>query len=304
MADGKKDIQPPVADGVNWDSANPSQSLDNLRTFVEAEAQKAANWYWREKNGKKTPSQAIQFLAMALTAAAGLVPVAIQILKNWKKVSDSFDSGPVASLLVGLAAGLIGLDRAFGYSSGWTRYVLTATSMTKLLQEFRVDWIATSAASASLPPIDQQVKLIQLAKSFVSAVQGMLLQETKDWATEFQGNMNQMEKDVKTQLDVLKAQIDKLAKEREEANRPGAIELTIPNADQTDGFRFDVALEGKSPYAGSVLNSKVWTNINTSPGQYRITIDAKAKGAPVSTSTVFEVKSGETAKPSVSLPIP
>ena len=306
MADGKSDIHTAGPECLSWDSSDSSKSLQDLRTYVEEEAQKAANWYWREKNGKKTPSQAIQFLALALTALAGLAPIVIQVLKNSGVTQlQGFDSGPVASLLVGLAAALLGLDKAFGYSSGWTRYVLTATSMTKLLQEFRMDWVAIYAGSAAPPSAEQQATLIQRAKDFVSAVQALLLQETKDWVSEFQSNMAQMEKDVKTQLDALKAQVDKTSKERDEAARPGAIELTVTNADKTDGFHFEAVLEGKagSSTAG-VANSKVWALINTLPGQYKITINAMAKGNPVSTSTIFDVKPAETAKPSVSLPVP
>jgi hypothetical protein len=305
MADGKNDIHTAGPECLNWNSADPVKSLQGLRTFVEEEAQKAINWYWREKNGKKKPSRAIQFLALVLTAAAGLVPIVIQIVKNLDSNRlKGFDSGPVASLLVGVAAALLGLDKAFGYSSGWTRYTLTATSMTKLLQEFRMDWVALFAASTSPPASEQQAALIQRAKDFVSAVQGALLQETKEWATEFQSNMTQMEKDVKSQLDALKAQVDRIAKEREDASRLGAIELTVANADKTDGFRCDIVLEGKTgKFSDSVSNSKVWTHISTTPGQYKVTIDAKAKGSPVSTSTILEVKPGETAKSSVTLPI-
>src|SRR5262249_40799967 len=186
---------------------------------------------------------------------------------------------------VGLAAALLGLDKAFGYSSGWTRYVLTATAMTKLLHEFRMDWLAQSAASAVPPAPEQQSALIQRAKEFVSAIQGMVAQETKDWATEFQSNMAQMEKDLKTQLDALKAQVEKGAKEKEAATKPGAIELTVTNADKTDGFSFDVVLEGQpGKFTDSISNSKVWTRINTAPGQYRIGIHAKSKGNIISTS--------------------
>src|SRR6185295_7156326 len=100
---------------------------------------------------------------------------------------------------------------------------------------------------------------------------------------EFQGNTAQMEKDVKGQLDALKTQVEKLAKEREDAARPGAIELAVDNADKTDGFRFDVVLEGKAgSTSGAAANSKVWAQINVAQGQYKITIDAKVKGIPVS----------------------
>jgi hypothetical protein len=237
---------------------------------------------------------------LLLTAAAGLVPVIVQLGKN-AGMAKGFDSGPLASLFVGIAAALLGLDKAFGYSSGWTRYVLTASSMTKVLHEFRMDWVALAAAP---PTTEQQAAMIQRAKEFVSAIQGAVAQETKDWATEFQSNMAQMEKDLKSQLDSLKAQVEKGAKDKEAATKPGAIELTVTNADKTDGFSFDVVLEGQSSRStGAVSNAKVWTRIDVFPGLYRLGVNAKAKGNTAATSTIVEVKPGETAKPSVTLPI-
>lgn len=302
MADQQGDIKTAAPERFNWNNADPAKSLEDFRMFVEGEAQEAISWYWRSKNSKKFPSQAVQFLALVLTASAGLVPVAIQIFKS----SDShYDSGPIASLLVGLAAALLGLDKAFGYSTGWIRYTLTATSMSKLLQEFRTDWVALSAASPlALTPEQKQAALLQRVKDFVSSIQASVLEETKQWAADFQNNMAQMEKDLKSQLDALKDQVDKVAKEREEASRVGAIELTVTNADQTDGFHFDIALETRTgKLSESVSNSKVWTKINTVQGQCKVTINAKAKGNPVSISTILDVKPGDTAKPAVTLPI-
>ena len=304
MAEKKniRNIRPEELDRVVWDGADPAKSLEFIRKAVDLEGQKAIDWYWKAKRSKRIPSQSIQFLALVLAAFAGLVPVALQLLKNvW---APNLDSGLLAALFVGVAAALLGLDKAFGYSSGWTRYVLTATSMTKLLHEFRMDWVALSAAAADPPTPPQQAAMIQRAKEFVSTIQGMVAQETKDWATEFQSNMAQMEKDLKTQLDSLKAQVDKEAKDREAATKPGAIELTVANADKTDGFSFDVVLEGQSVKSlDSVSNATVWTRINTVPGQYKISINAKSKGNAASTSTVVDVKPGDIAKPSVTLPI-
>jgi hypothetical protein len=289
-----------------WDHTDVVASLRAIRKGAEDEGQKAIDWYWRKKPWKSNPSQAIQFSAVILTAAAGILPVIFQVVKNIRPsaLPPAFDSGPVATLCVGIAASLIGLDKAFGYSSGWTRYVLTASNMTKLLHEFRMDWVAILAASALPPTIEEQAKLIQRAKDFVSAIQGMVLQETKDWATEFQSNMAQMEKDLKTQLETLKAQVDKASKEEESAAKPGSIELTVTNADKTDGFHFDVSLEGApGKFTDSVSNTKVWARINTLPGQHKLTVDAKTKGSAVATSMILDVKPGETAKPSLTLPI-
>jgi hypothetical protein len=306
MADtNEKDIRPRATVDVMWDNTDPVQSLRNVRKAAEEEGQKAIDWYWKAKKWKQNLSRTIQVSALTLTALAGIASVAIQVLKSFGvQIPATFDSGPIASLCVGLAAALIGLDKAFGFSSGWTRYVLTATSMNKLLHEFRMDWVALVAAAKDSPTLEQQAGLIQRTKDFVSAVQSMVLQETKDWATEFQSNMAQMEKDLKSQLDTLKAQVEKNAKEKEDAAKAGSIELTLTNADKTDGFHFDVTLEDSSgKFTDSVSNAKVWTRIGTAPGQYKVTIEAKAKGSPIATSTIVDVKPGETAKPSLTLPI-
>src|ERR1035438_8888744 len=298
-----RNIRPEEPDRFEWDNADPAKSLQRIRNAVELEGQKAIDWYWKAKRWKRIPSQWIQFFALVLTAAAGLVPIIFQLVKN-QRVATGFDSGPLASLFIGIAAALLGLDKAFGYSSGWTRYVLTATSMTKLLHEFRMDWMPLSADPAVPQTAEQRAAMIQRAKEFVSTIQGMIAQETKDWATEFQSNMAQMEKDLKTQLDSLKAQVDKGAKDKEAATKAGAIELTVTNADKTDSFSFDVVLDGQSGKStDSVSNSKVWTRINTVPGQYSISINAKYKGSIVSTATIVDVKPGGTENPSVTLPI-
>jgi len=159
---------------IIWDSDQVVVSLRNVRKGAEAEGQKAIDWYWRKKGLKSWPSRAIQFSALALTALAGILPVMVQVVKEIWKFPTPPDTGPIATLCIGIAAALLGLDKAFGFSSGWTRYVLTATSMTKLLHEFRLDWIAMVAASAPVPTTEEQTKLIQRAKDFISAIQGLV----------------------------------------------------------------------------------------------------------------------------------
>lgn len=289
-------------DRIAWDTADPAKSLRDIRNIVEKEGQKAIDWYWKAKRWKRIPSQSIQFSALLLTAAAGLVPIGVQFFKN-AGMAPNFDSGPLASVFVGIAAALLGLDKAFGYSSGWTRYVVTATSMTTLLHEFRMDWLALSAAAAVPPTTAEQAVLIQRAKDFVCKIQGMVADETRQWATEFQNNMAQMEKDLKAQVDALKAQLDQGEKDREAAAKRGGIELTVTNADKTDGFGFDVVLEGQSSRsADSVSNARVWTRIGILPGQYRIVVNAKRSGAATSTSKIAVVAPGATTEVSATLP--
>jgi hypothetical protein len=301
-----KDIRPNQTVDVMWVNTDPVQSLRDVRIAVEEEGQKAINWYWKSKTWKSRLSRLIQFFALVLTASAGLIPLVVQYVRNNlpNAISPTFDSGSIASLCVGSAAALLGLDKAFGFSSGWTRYVLNATAMTKLLHEFRLDWVSLVAAGQDPPTPEQRTVLIQRAKDFVTTIQSMVLQETKDWATEFQSNIAQMEKDLKSQLDTLKAQVEKAAKEKEDATKPGSIELKLTNADKTDGFHFDITLEGPSgKFTDSVSNTLVWTRLNVGPGQNKVSVEAKAKGSPVAASTILDVNPGKTTPGSITLPI-
>jgi hypothetical protein len=300
-----ENVRPRDVVELMWD---PSKTLDSLRAVriaAEEESQKAINWYWNSKRWKARLSRGIQLWALALTALAGIGPIGLQLLKSYRpNLLPQLDSGLIAAICVGTAAALLGLDKAFGFSSGWTRYVLTATSMTKLLHEFRMDWVALVAAAKNPTEPDEQTKLIQRAKDFISNIQNIVLQETKDWATEFQNNMAQMEKDLKSQLETLKTQVEQNAKQKEDTSKPGAIELTVANADKTDGFHFDVILESAAgKVADSVSNAKVWTKLGTSPGQYKLTIEAKVKGSFLGTSSVLDIKPAEIVKPSLELPI-
>jgi SMODS and SLOG-associating 2TM effector domain 2 len=299
-----RNIRPVEPDALVWDSNDPTASLKKIGDAVEAEAETAYEWYWKQKRWKRIPSQWIQFLAVTLTAVAGLAPVVVQVWKNFKGITLVSDTGPVASLCVGIAAALLGIDKAFGYSTGWVRYVMAATSITRLLQEFRMDWVALKAAASVPVSAEQQTAMLQRAKMFIGALQDIVTQETKDWMTEFQSNMAQMEKDIKSQLDTLKAQVAKDAKGRMDASKAGAIELTIPNAAKADSFRCDVFLEGVSgTFTDALANSIIWTRINVAPGQYKLRLDAKKDGSPISTSAILEIKAGETCKASLPLPI-
>jgi hypothetical protein len=308
MAEDEKkpgtNLRAPATDCLTWNNSDVEQSLKDLRAYVEGETQKTIDWYWREKEPRKLMAQKIQLRALILTAAAGLVPVVVQILRpfisGYFPAFATFDSGPFATLLVGLAAAAIGMDKAFGYSSGWTRYVLTGTTLSKLLAEFRMDCVTIEAQKGD----DRAANLISRAKEFVATVQSALLQETKDWAAEFQSNVAGMEKDIKAQLDVLKAQVDKTTKERDDATRPGAIVLAVVNAEKTDKFRFEVCLEGGGgKVAETVEAAREWTRINVVPGQYKVSVTAAANGSPVAASTIVQVKAGETQQASITLNI-
>ena len=188
---------------LTWNPADPLTSLTDVANYAEGLASRASDWYWANKRWKARLSRSIQLGAMVATALAALLPVVASFF------APGANTGLLSSALVGFAAALIGLDKAFGFSSGWARYVLTATSIRKALEEFRMDWTMLLAKADPKPTAEQVGALIQRAKDFTSLIEGLVLQETKDWITEFQSNLAQIERDSKTQLDELKSQVQK-----------------------------------------------------------------------------------------------
>jgi len=240
---------------------------------------------------------------VTLAAGGGLVPIVVAMLRNYWGYTAPFDSGLVASLLVGLAAALLGLDKAFGFSSAWARYALTATTIRKALVEFHLDWATLSANRCPTNSTEQTIALIQRGKDLISTVEGLVLQETRDWVTEFQSNMSQLEKDVKAQLDALSAKVEKARQERETAEKPGALELTVPDADKADQFQIQVTLEpsGGPAIKETVSHTKIWVRTTVPVGHCRIIVTAAVGGKPVSNQALADIKPGEVTKITVAL---
>jgi len=309
---GRAQVKHPSADSSNitaanagslsWDPANVQSSLNNLQTYVEAEANKSLDWYWGNKRSKAKISRYIQFSAIVLTALGGLFPVIAVLAKNlqWPYLSES---GLWSSLFVGLAAALVGLDRAFGYSSGWARYVLTATAIRKRLEEFRLDWALLMTKLPPAPKPDDLVPLLQCAKDFRISVEALVVQETREWATEFQNNVAQLEKDIKAQIERLKAQVDKTIEAHTLAAKTGAIQVTVTNAEKTDGFQYDVSLDtDASNFATEkVIRSKTWARTGIPPGQYRLSIKAAFAGNPANSAGIVIIKPDEVITTPVTL---
>jgi len=303
-----------------WDADDLAGSLEGLRKYVLANAERSENWYWKRKTNKARFATLLQWTAIWATALAGVVPLAVRLgmFPGWSaRFMTSFDSGLFASLLIGGSAALLSVDRFAGLSSGWTRYVLTATAIRAASQDFRMDWAALIAQSATLPTAEQSAALIQRAKAFSLAIEALVTKETQDWATEFRQNLMMLERDLKVQIDQAKADRERAAQdakakaeqekaEQEKAAQPGSIDASVLNASATDDFQFEAKLEDKSSVVatGLVKGAESWTELAVPAGQYKLTISGVVKKRQLASSALLVVKPGATTKVQLSLPAP
>src|SRR5215472_5791521 len=197
---------PPIdLSSLSWKDPDVGTSLSALHQYVEDQAQKQIKWYWDSKRAKAVTSMALRFVAIILFVLGGLVPIVKATLPDLTK-QFPFDFGQSGYLLIGIAAGCMGLDRFFGYSTGWIRYVTTAMAIEKALEEFRLEWTRNMAKMRGTPPTTEQLEtLIQTCAAFSLAIKSQVEQETKAWVLEFQNNLSQLEKDLQAKADEAKA---------------------------------------------------------------------------------------------------
>jgi SMODS and SLOG-associating 2TM effector domain 2 len=90
--------------------------------------------------------------AGTLRIMGGLVPIIKATLHQTEIDRIPFDFGQAGYLLIAEAAGCVGLDRFFGYSTGWIRYITTAMAIEKSLEEYRMEWARNIAKLRGAPP--------------------------------------------------------------------------------------------------------------------------------------------------------
>lgn len=302
-----------------WDPADVPGSLEKLRKYVEDQANKASAWYLQRKGLKAWCSRYMRMGVIVATALGALFPIGAQL---WAGTHAWAQSGLIPALLVGVAAALLGADRAFGFSTGWIRYITTAAVIRKALEEFRLDWMLKTSQASAPPTSEQLAELLQSAKTFRLAVEGHVIDETRAWAVEFQNTIAQLEKDTNEKFQQLSAQVqleakgarDKAeqqraqssqeAKAQADASRLGSIELSVANSAAADDRTMRVQLEGDGvSVVDTMVGSQRWSRIGLKPGHYRIIVSAQAGSKPINDQAVCEIRPGELLKAELKLPI-
>jgi len=283
-------IEPELFVPPDW-AGEVKDHLEKLRVYAEARIEQEWQWYQRNKKARATTSQRLRFWAVGFTILGGLVPVVVAATSEapafLKGLPIRF--GQLGYVFLGIAGGLVLLDRYFGYSTGWMRYILAMQAIEKAREVFRLDWTAllrllsatTDGTAERLEVVD---RMIQRVRAVVIEVKERSERETQDWIAEFQSNLSQLEKDIKTQ---------------QEANRPGGVEVEV-----TDGRKADTPVE--ILLDGMTADRFVGTAGSIgfiSPGMHRITARAQKGGKDFSSSIMLNVSGGQSSSAKLTLGI-
>jgi hypothetical protein len=190
---------------LSWKEPDVYASLTTLHEHVENEAQRQIDWYHTKRKVKASISTALRFVAILFLVLGGLVPIVKATLAPETIRRIGFDFGQTGYLLLAIAAGCVAMDRFFGYSSGWIRYITTALALEKSLEEFRLEWARHIAKLRGGQPNEAELdELIRACETFSLATRTQIEQETKAWVIEFESNLSQLERDLEAKADEVK----------------------------------------------------------------------------------------------------
>src|SRR5262245_28890952 len=121
MLKSNPDITPGQLPDLKWDAGSTLESVRQVLSHALAHADTAVGWYLTAKRAKRMWARLLRLGAIFFTATAGVLPVLIQI---YQTTDGKAPLAPAwASVLLAVALLFIAIDRFFGFSTAWMRYM-------------------------------------------------------------------------------------------------------------------------------------------------------------------------------------
>lgn len=186
-----KDIATPELGELDWDSTNRAAALSAVFAHAVAVSTAAQTWYAEKRPAKRLWGRALRVLAILLGATGAVLPILAEITAT---AGNPVIAPGWSAVALALAATCVGLDRYFGFSSGWMRFMAAEQRLVRQRHDFEYSWNQLLATESGTPTGDDVVKLVGLAHANVLVVQDIVAGETSDWLAEFRGALADAER--------------------------------------------------------------------------------------------------------------
>ena len=172
-----------------WDENSREASLEAVFRYAVGEAEEGIRWYQPRIRNKRLWAQGLRLGAIGCGTAAGLLPMVAQLPSMQDTVAPVW-----ATIFLALGAAILMLDRFFGFSSGWMRFIHTEMQLKDLLESFLLDWEVARSQWAGPPSEKQVAEMMQKVQGFLTAVHGEVRRETTQWVQEFQNALGEVDR--------------------------------------------------------------------------------------------------------------
>jgi hypothetical protein len=164
--------------------------MHSIFDYATTLAEENIAWYGRKKRQKQIGAIALRVVAILAGICAGLIPILSQITAA---------SGPTAiqpgwaSIALLIAAGAIALDRFYGFSSAWIRFVSTGLQLRSALHDFHLAWQIRLASSSGNLQAEDIAAGLAACRGFVAEIDKLVQKETAEWMGEFKTVLKDIE---------------------------------------------------------------------------------------------------------------
>ena len=261
-----------------------------------------AGWYWGSIRTKRRTSLGVRFATFLLLILGSLTPILAGLRMEPVDKLQLTQLGVAALVLGGL---LQVADRVFGWSSGWLRYITTATAMENLSRKFELDWAGYVLGKGGTLAVDDIKPLFDIATQLQESLMKLQNDETDKWVTEFNTGATLLGDLIKSQREsgekVAEAATAALAAHKAivdanvKAALPGAVEISILHKAAPVAVAISIDDTGTESFLGTV-----WSRLNIPPGQHTVTIESK-ETPPLVIKKVVEVPAGGVVRAEVKL---
>jgi SMODS and SLOG-associating 2TM effector domain 2 len=268
-----RDIKVMCLANLDWSAQGGLEALHKTANYACAFATQAADWYLRSKKWKRIGARWLRFAAIFFVAAAGILPMIQQLATD--KQGMSWIPPVWASILLAIAVFLVALDRFFGFSAGWIRYVLAEAQIRRLRQEFEIDWQALLASYKGQPPTSEQVQhALATAKAFVAQVNTIIGDETLKWVAEFQEALKEVDEQVRAAPSAVQS---------------GSLAVTVTNGDMIDAPGWTLAIDQAE---ARTYTGKTAAIVGLMPGDHALHLLGKAGNRTLRAEAIASIRAG------------
>jgi hypothetical protein len=185
------DLVRPDLGELDWSPGRREASLATVYAHAVGLAQDAEAWYASKRPEKKRWGRALRIVALLLASAGAILPILAEIFTTDGKPQIAPGWAAVA---LAAAATLVTLDRYFGFSNSWMRFMAAELRISQLRHQFQYAWNAARVKLSDPPTEEELAPLLELARTLVDRLDQAILDETDRWVTEFRGGLEQTER--------------------------------------------------------------------------------------------------------------
>lgn len=273
-----KNVQLSRLPRLDWAEGERSASLEALIDWALDQMEEAADWYAREKRKVRRWARGIRGTAIIVAGLAAAIPaLATTTIPGLEQTVH-----PSLATALGVLAGtLLLLDKFYGFTSSWMRYVTAYLRIKSLSDELQLTVGRERMAwKGGRPSHGQTVRLYDRVHHDIQQLAALIHADTAAWAQELQAALRELDSSIPPPTTALR----------------GGINVVVSNGEQCDGaWSLEVDGEQRDCRGRSAAVSDL------APGLHRVAVTATIAGARVAAEHLVPVASSTVSTAELTL---